>query len=55
MEQKITKWKESNGDSSIVVKAKKHQKTIRELFEGYDGPAKLEKVDFGEPEGREVW
>lgn len=53
MEQKITKWKESNDDSSIVVKAKKHQKTIRELFEGYDGP-KLEDVDFDEPEEKEV-
>lgn len=30
------------------------EKTIRELFEGYDDP-KLEEVDFGEPEGREVW
>lgn len=45
---------EGNDGLSIVIKVKKHQKTIRELFKGYDGP-KLEEVDFGEPEGREVW
>ena len=54
MEQKITKRKESDDNSSIVVKAKKNQKTIRELFEGYDGP-KLEEADLGEPEGKEAW
>ena len=54
MEQKTTKRKESDDDLSHVAKAKKNQKTIRELFEGYDGP-KLEEVDFGESEGREVW
>ena len=55
MEQKITKRKENDDGSSHVVKPKKNQKTIGELFEGYDGPAKLEEVDFGESEGREVW
>ena len=54
MKQKITKWEENDDDSSVVDKAKKNQKTIRELFEGYDGP-KLEEVDFGEPEGKEAW
>ena len=56
MKQKITKWKENDDNSSIVIKVKKNQKTIRELFEekGYDGP-KLEEVDFGKPEGKEVW
>lgn len=54
MKQKITKWKESDDDSLIVIKAKKNQKTIRELFEKYDGP-KLEEVDFGKPKGKEAW
>lgn len=55
MEQKINKWKENDDDSTIVIKAKKHRKTIKELFEKYDGPTKLEEVDFGEPEGKEAW
>ena len=53
MEQKTTKREES--DDAIVTKVKKNQKTIRELFEGYDGPAKLEEADFGESEGKEAW
>ena len=53
MEQKNS-IQESDDSSSHVTKPKKNQKTIRELFEGYDGP-KLEEADFGEPEGREVW
>lgn len=55
MEQKITKWEESDDNSSHVAKSKKNQGTIRELFKEYDGPTKLEEVNFGEPEGREVW
>lgn len=55
MKQKIAKWEECDDDLSHVAKAKKNQKTVRELFEGYDGPTKLEEVDFGKPEGREVW
>lgn len=55
MKQKITKWKESDDNSSVVVKAKKNQKTIRELFKEYNGQTKLEEVDFGKSEGREVW
>lgn len=55
MEQKITKREENDDALSHAAKAKKNQKTIRELFEGYDGPTKLEEVDFGEPEGKEVW
>ena len=54
MEQKITKWKENDDDSTIVIKAKKHRKTIKELFEEYNGP-KLEEADFGENEGKEAW
>ena len=33
---------------------KRHRKSIRKIFEGYDGP-KLEETDFGKPEGREAW
>ena len=55
MKQKITKWEENDDKSSIVVKGRKNQKTIRELFEKYDGPTKLEEVNFGEPEEKEVW
>lgn len=54
MKQKITKQEENDDALSHAAKAKKNQKTIRELFEGYDGP-KLEEADFGKPEGREVW
>lgn len=37
-----------------TAEEKRHRKSIKEMFEGYDGP-KLEEADFGEPEGREVW
>ena len=44
----------SDDNTTIIIKVKKKRKTIKELFKGYDGP-KLEEVDFGKPEGREVW
>lgn len=37
-----------------TAEEKRHKKSIRKMFEGYDGP-KLEETDFGKPEGREEW
>lgn len=39
----------------ILEKAKKEKKSIMELFENYDGEYKTNEIDWGEPEGKEVW
>ncbi len=44
-------------DNKIVIELaepKKH-KTIKELFKEYDGNYVCEEIDWGGPEGREVW
>jgi len=44
----------ADGDKLIIKKANK-LKTIDELFEGYDGDYKPTEIDWGSPQGREVW
>ena len=42
----------------IITKAeaeKKTRKNIRELFAGYDGGSVTEELDWGQPQGDEVW
>lgn len=43
----------SNG--MIIIKKAAEKKTIRDLFEGFDGEYSEKEVDFGEPRGEEVW
>ena len=44
----------ADGDKLIIKKANK-LKTIDEFFEGYDGGYKPTEIDWGSPQGREVW
>lgn len=39
----------------IIEKAKKERKSIMELFENYEEEYTPEEVDWGKPEGKEVW
>lgn len=39
----------------IIEKAKKEKESIMELFENYEGEYTPEEVDWGKPEGKEVW
>lgn len=56
------KWSENeeitikvDDEKLILEKAKKEKKSIMELFENYDGEYKTNEIDWGEPEGKEVW
>jgi hypothetical protein len=40
----------------ITIRAVKQRKAMREIFEGYaGGPLTMEELDWGEPQGDEVW
>ncbi len=39
----------------IIEKAKKERESIMELFENYEEEYTPEEVDWGKPEGKEVW
>jgi len=41
-------------DNFIIIKPQR-RKTIQELFAGYDGDYTPETIDWGEPEGGEIW
>lgn len=42
-------------ENNKIIITKKKKKTIKELFENYDGDTKMKEYDWGEPEGREIW
>ena len=42
-------------DKSLIIRKPKHCKTLRELFENYEGDYQCEEIEIGEPVGREVW
>jgi antitoxin MazE len=42
-------------DKSIVIRKSQKRKTLRELFENYDGDYKCEEIEIGEPTGEEIW
>jgi len=43
-------------DGEIMLRAIRKRKSIQELFEGYDeGFYKTEEMDWGKPQGHEVW
>jgi len=39
----------------IIEKAKEKRKNIKELFENYEGEYEPIDIDWGEPEGEEIW
>lgn len=39
----------------IIEKAKKEKESIMKLFENYEEEYTPEEVDWGKPEGKEVW
>ena len=43
-------------EGEIVLRAVRKRKSIQEIFAGYDGGYfKSEEIDWGEPQGEEVW
>ncbi len=43
-------------DGKIVIKkAVEQRKSIKELFEGYEGEYSEKEVDWGNPTGNEIW
>lgn len=43
-------------DKLVIKKAKtQNRKNIKELFKDYKGEYKPEEIDWGEPEGEEIW
>ena len=43
-------------DKLVIEKAKtQNRKNINELFKDYKGEYKPEEIDWGEPEGEEIW
>lgn len=43
-------------DKLIIEKAKdKRRKNIKELFENYEGEYEPIEIDWGSPEGEEIW
>ena len=39
----------------IIEKAKKKRKNIKELFANYNGKYEPVEIDWGNPEGKEIW
>ena len=55
-------WKENEriiiivkDDKLIMEKAKSKRKNIKELFANYKEQYKPEEIDWGKPEGEEIW
>ena len=44
-----------DNDKLIIEKAKTKRKNIKELFADYKGDYKPTEVDWGDPEGEEIW
>ena len=56
------KWKENeeimivvDNDKLIIEKVKNRRKNIKELFENYKGDYEPKEIDWGNPEGKEIW
>lgn len=46
----------SQGDRIVIERIiSTKRKNIKELFEGYEGEYKRENIDWGSPEGEEIW
>ncbi len=45
-----------NNGKLVIEKANEHKrKTIKELFENYNGDYEPTEIDWGEPKGEEIW
>jgi len=43
-------------EGEITLRAVPRRKTIQEIFAGYDGPFLVsEEMDWGQPQGDEIW
>lgn len=42
-------------DDRIEIVPEYHFSGLEELFRGYDGKDKMEDIDWGTPEGKEIW
>ena len=42
-------------DKIIMEKTKSRRKNIKELFENYNGKYEQVKIDWENPEGKEIW
>lgn len=42
-------------NNKIVIEKVKQRKTIKELFEDFDGDYECIDADWGEPVGKEIW
>ncbi len=56
------KWDENeqivivvDNDKLIIEKAKNKRKNIKELFADYKGDYEPTEIDWGNPEGKEIW
>ena len=46
----------SKQEGEIILRAVRKRKSIQELFAGYDGGfLQTEEIDWGKPQGEEVW
>lgn len=43
------------GNLKIQKVEKEKRKTIKELFANYDGNYEKQEIDWGEPQGKEIW
>ena len=43
------------GGAIIIKKAEEKRKSIKELFEGYEGDCSCKEIDWGKPVGNEIW
>ena len=59
----LLKWQKDDELEMIVEKGnlkiqkveKEKRKTIKELFANYDGSYEKQEIDWGEPQGKEIW
>jgi antitoxin MazE len=42
-------------DGAIIIRATSRRASIAELFVGYEGSVQSDEIDWGKPEGCEVW
>ena len=53
----VLKLVDSNSQSTVAEQKveKEKRKTIKELFANYDGNYEKQEIDWGEPQGKEIW
>lgn len=59
----LLKWKKDDELEMIIEKGnlkiqkveKEKRKTIKELFANYDESYEKQEIDWGEPQGKEIW